>query len=461
MTRGLVIASARSGAGKTTVTLGLLAAFRARGVAVRGAKSGPDYIDGAFHAAATGRASVNLDLWAMRPDLVRALATASDGTLATVPDGSFTTVSDGSFTTNSDGELLLVEAAMGLFDGAGVAGPGGSDGSAAALARALGLPVLLVLDVSGQGQSAAAVALGFRMMDPALQVAGVLLNRVASPRHRARVEAAMAACGIPVFGAIGRDPRLALPERHLGLVQAGEHGDLPARLDRLGAALAAAADLDAIAALAATPERPRAPPGIALPPPGARIALARDDAFSFIYPHMITGWRQAGAAILPFSPLADEAPDPTADCVWLPGGYPELHAGRLAAAGRFHAGVRRVAARGGCVHGECGGYMVLGRRLVDAGGTAHAMLDLLGHETSFADRALHLGYRLATLATDSALGARGRIIAGHEFHHATVTDAGADRPVATVTDGDGATLGPQGGVRDRVSGSFFHAIAAV
>ena len=436
MTRGLVVASPRSGAGKTTVTLGLLAAFRAAGVAVRGAKSGPDYIDGAFHAAATGHASVNLDGWAMTPDLVRALAAASGG------------------------ELLLVEAAMGLFDGAGVAGPGGADGSAGALARALALPVLLVLDVSGQGQSAAAVALGFRMMDPRVRVAGVLLNRVASPRHRARVEVAMGACDIPVFGALGRDKLLSLPERHLGLVQAGEHADLAARLDRLGAALAAAADLDRIASLAVLPEPPRARPPIALPPPGGRIALAQDAAFSFVYPHMIAGWRHAGATILPFSPLADEAPDPSADCVWLPGGYPELHAGRLAAAERFRAGVRRIATGCGRVHGECGGYMVLGRGLVDADGRTHAMLDLLGHETSFRDRALHLGYRLASLAADSALGGRGQVIAGHEFHHATVTDPGADDALATVTDGDGAPLGPQGGVRNRVSGSFFHAIAA-
>ncbi len=195
-----------------------------------------------------------------------------------------------------------------------------------------------------------------------------------------------------------------------------------------------------------------------LPPPGQRVALARDRAFSFIYPHVIDGWRRAGAEILPFSPLADEAPPEDADSCWLPGGYPELHAGALATARRFSEGLRRFA-QTRPVHGECGGYMVLGQSLEDAQGIEHAMTGLLGHSTSFAKRKLHLGYRSARLLSDSVLGRGGAALRGHEFHYATLTAAGTDDGFAECSDAEGRTLGNSGGRRGRVSGTFFHAIA--
>src|SRR6266436_3584270 len=207
--RGLIVAASRSGSGKTTVTLGLLAALKRRGIAVRAAKAGPDYIDPAFHAAATGAASINLDSWAMPPDLLDALTGEAAQTA----------------------ELLIVEGVMGLFDG--VARPQGRTGSTADLATYLRLPVLLVLDVSGQSQTAAAVVRGLAAHDPAVRIAGIVLNRVGSERHRVLVEDAIDALGIRVLGAVPRDAALALPERHLGLVQAQEHGDIAARLDRL------------------------------------------------------------------------------------------------------------------------------------------------------------------------------------------------------------------------------------
>ncbi len=429
-----MIAAPRSGSGKTTVTLGLLMALRARGVEVRAAKAGPDYIDPGFHAAATRVASVNLDGWAMPPGLVASLAHGS-----------------------GDG-LLIVEAAMGLFDGAGRPGPGGGDGSAAGLARALGLPVVLVLDVSGQGQSAAAVAHGFATLDPAVEIAGVVLNQVASPRHQARIEEAMRRSRMRVLGAVRRDPSLALPSRHLGLVQAAERDGLAMHLRHLGERVGASVALDAIIAAASPLRRPGGEATGMIPPPGQRIALARDEAFGFSYPHVLAGWRDAGAEIIPFSPLLDAAPDPDADACWLPGGYPELNAGLLAGNRRFMDGLRRAASRGP-VHGECGGFMVLGRGLVDADGTRHVMAGLLDHETSFAARRLHLGYRSALLAADCALGRRGTLIAGHEFHHATLTSAGHDQRLAALTDAEGAPLGDHGAVAGRVSGSFFHAIA--
>ncbi|MDP3416531.1 cobyrinate a,c-diamide synthase [Falsiroseomonas sp.] len=433
--RGLVIAAPRSGAGKTTVTLGLLAALAARGVAVRAAKIGPDYIDTAFHAAATGRPGLNLDSWAM-PAALR------DALLAEAATGA---------------ELLLAEGAMGLFDG--IPGPEGQRGSAADLCARHGLPVLLVLDVGGQAQTAAAVLRGFATHDPAVRIAGVVLNRVGSPRHARLVEQAMAPLGIPVLGAIPKEAPPALPERHLGLVQAEEHPALAAALAALAEMAEAHLDLDGILAAAAPLRLHPGPPPVALRPPGQRIALARDAAFSFVYGHVLAGWRAAGAEILSFSPLADEAPPDFCDACWLSGGYPELHAGRLAAASRFRAGLSHFAATRP-VHGECGGYMVLGVGLTDAAGQDHAMAGLLSHGTSFAKRRLHLGYRRARLLAEGPLGPAGQHLRGHEFHYATEVDPGRDTAFATLADGEGRDLGPAGGQRGRVSGSFFHMIAA-
>lgn len=434
MTAGLLISAPRSGAGKTTVTLGILAALVRRGVKVRSAKAGPDYIDPAFHAAATGSSSLNLDSWSMPPSLLDAL----------VDDAT------------DDAAMLVIEGAMGLFDG--VPAEPGRSGAASDLAARLRLPVLLVIDVSGQSQSAAAVLRGFATHDPAVRIAGVVLNRVGSERHRALVADAIAALGIPVLGAIPRDAALGLPERHLGLIQAGEHGDLAGHLARLADMAEAHLDLDAIIALAAPLVRSSNGTALAIPPPGQRIALATDAAFSFIYPHLLDGWRRAGAEIVRFSPLADEAPDGSCDVCWLPGGYPELHAGTLAAASRFHDGLIRFA-RTRPVHGECGGYMVLGEGLEDADGVTHAMAGLLGHVTSFHQRRMHLGYREATLLAQSPIGPAGARVRGHEFHYASLTDPGSDDAFADLTDAQGRPVAERGGRRGHVTGTFFHAIA--
>ncbi len=432
--RGLIVAATHSGCGKTTVTLALLAALKRRCIAVRAAKAGPDYIDPAFHAAATGSPSINLDSWAMAPELLDTLAARQ----------------------TESAEVLVVEGVMGLFDGA--AGPAGRSGATADLARHFQLPVILVLDVHGQSQSAAAVARGFAVHDPAVRVAGVILNRVGSIRHRALIADALAPLAIPVLGVLPRDQHIALPERHLGLVQAGEHIDLVKRLDLLAGLAESNFDLDRILDLATPLAREADNTVAAIDPPGQRIALARDQAFSFIYPHLTGAWRSAGAEIVPFSPLADQPPDPSCDTCWLPGGYPELHAAALAAAAKFRRGVQDFAQRHP-VHGECGGYMVLGEGLQDASGTRHAMLGLLGHTTSFAQRRLHLGYRTARLLADSPVGKAGSVIRGHEFHYARLIEPGNDAALVELADAQHAPLGNAGGRRGHVTGAFFHAIA--
>src|SRR5271170_6961949 len=430
-----MIAAPRSGSGKTTLTLGLLRALRRSGRSVVGVKSGPDYIDPAFHAAASGAPSVNLDSWAMPRELLETLAgEAARGR-----------------------ELLLCEASMGLFDG--VPGETGRTGASADVAAALGLPVLLVIDVSGQAQSAAAVVKGCTAYDERLKVAGVIVNRIGSARHRRLVVEAIEAMGMSVVGALPRNESVALPERHLGLVQAGETEALEARLDAIADFIETHVDGGRVLALAGALDcalPARAP--VAVQPPGQRIALGRDAAFSFIYPHLVQGWRAAGAEIVPFSPLADEPPPGDCDVTWLPGGYPELHAGRLAAAERFRDGLRRFAETRP-VHGECGGYMALGESLIDASGVAHPMAGLLGVETSFAKRRMTLGYREARIAADCALGAAGTVLRGHEFHYATIVATGSDDPFAHVRDVYGSAQAPAGSRRGRVTGSFFHVIA--
>lgn len=428
---GLLVSAPASGTGKTTVALGLLRALRDEGFSVQPFKSGPDYIDPAFHEAAAGRRSFNLDCWAMDESLF--------GTIAAEATGA---------------DIVVAEGSMGLFDG--VAGRGAFGfGSSAETARQAGWPVVLVVDVSGQAQSSAATALGFRTYDPELPFAGVILNRVASPRHERLARRGMERVGIPVLGVLPRRGDLQLPERHLGLIQAVEHPDLERAIADYASFLREHVDLEALRRLASSTGLSAA--GALPKPPAQRIALARDEAFSFAYPHLLEGWRRAGAEVIPFSPLADEAPDASADLVWLPGGYPELHAGRLAASSRFMNGLLRHAATGP-VHGECGGYMVLGEALVDKDGGRHRMAGLLGLVTSYEQRKFHLGYRRAILVAGMPGFAPGRALRGHEFHYSTILEQ-PDAPLAEVLDADGRAVPETGSVRDLVTGTFFHLIA--
>lgn len=436
MIPGLLIAAPASGTGKTTVMLGLLAALRERGLVVQPFKNGPDYIDPAFHRAASGRWSFNLDTWAMPGAMLDGMLARAEGA-----------------------DLVLAEGSMGLFDGVAASGATGN-GASADLAARMGWPVVLVIDASGQAQTAAAVAQGLARFRPDVRVAGVILNRIASPRHEALVRAGMAEAGLPVLGVLPKREGIAMPERHLGLVQAEEHPALQALIAEAAQLMRDGVDLDALIATAAVTDPASLPTRIS--PPGQRIALARDAAFSFVYPHLLHGWRAAGAEVLPFSPLANEAPDPAADVCWLPGGYPELHGATLSRADRFRAGLGAFA-QSKPVHGECGGYMAMGQAIIARDGTRHEMVGLLGLVTSFEKRKMHLGYRCATLAQAIPGHAPGSTLRGHEFHYSTILSQ-PDAPLAAVTDATGASVAETGSTRLQSggglsTGTFFHLIA--
>jgi len=426
---GIVIAAPSSGAGKTLITLGLLRALAKSGRVVSSAKAGPDYIDPRFHEAASGRPCFNLDGWAMEDGLVCALA-------ARCASGS---------------ELMLIEGVMGLFDGAV-----GGGGSTADLASLLGLPVILVVDAPRQGQSVAALVKGFAEFRADCDVAGVILNRIASETHAALLTGAIKPLGVPVLGAVPEDKNVTVPSRHLGLVQAGEHHMLDDFLDHAAGLMQRSVDLDQLTGIARPLDTP-ASKAATLPPLGQRMAIARDEAFGFAYPHMLDGWCEAGAEILPFSPLADEAPDASADAIFLPGGYPELHAGKLAANEIFLHSLKTAAENGTLVYGECGGFMVLGDALTDAEGEAHRMAGLLPLKTSFAKRNLKLGYR--KLRQSNALP-WSRNLRGHEFHYSTLEWQGDADTLFEAEDSRAKNLGAMGLRRGNVMGSYAHVIAA-
>jgi cobyrinic acid a,c-diamide synthase len=415
----LVIAGVASGVGKTTVTLGLLEAYRRRGLAVQAFKVGPDFIDPGFHESATGRASYNLDGWMCgRTAVLHTVAQQSAGA-----------------------DLAVVEGMMGCFDGADATG---DEGSTAEIARWLEAPVILVLDAAAQARSAAAVVLGFERFDPKLHLAGVVANRVGSETHGRWVGDAMAtACRAPLLGAIPLDAEVQVPERHLGLVTAREGVWPQERRARLAALVERSVDLDRLLGIARgaaahrgprrsaalgprgdlAPHRdePAAPPA-ATPgrvPPRARVGVARDAAFQFYYAENLDQLRAAGAEVVFWSPLESDAL-PDVDGLYFGGGYPELHARRLAENVALHEGIGRFAAAGRPIYAECGGLMYLARALEDADGMLHPMVGVLPATVRMRPRGLTLAYTEIETMRDSVLGPAGSRARGHEFHASTL-----------------------------------------
>ncbi len=438
----LVVAAPASGQGKTTVATGLMAALRARGLAVSGHKAGPDYIDPSYHALATGRPGRNLDPVLCGEDLVAPL-----------------------FAHGAAGaDVAVVEGVMGLFDGRGTT----SFGSTAHVARLLGAPVLLVVDAAAQGRSVAALVAGFAGYDPRVRLGGVVLNRVGSARHEEILRAALDDLGVPVLGALRRDDGVTVPSRHLGLVPVAER-EGPARqaLDRLGAVVGAAVDLDAVLRLAASagplttaawsPEAALASPSTtdtghptdpAGPPDRPRrrpvVAVAGGAAFSFSYPETAELLAAAGAEVAQVDPLRDEALPPGTAALVLGGGFPEMHVADLAANERLRADVARLARAGHPVIAECAGLLYLAREL-----DGQPMCGVLDATAGMTAR-LTLGYRDATAAADSVVAPAGAAVRGHEFHRTAVDPPHSPDPAWMVGDR------PEGFVRGSVHASYLH-----
>jgi len=433
--RVLVVAGAASGVGKTTVTLGVMAAWRRRGLVVQGFKVGPDFIDPGLHEAVTGRPSYNLDGWMCGREHV----------LETVAR------------TAADADVALVEGVMGCFDGADATGDAGST---AEIARWLDAPVVLVLDAGAQARSAAAVALGFERFDPALRVVGVIANRVAGEAHGGMVTAAIrAACAAEPLGAIPRDDGVAIPERHLGLVTAAETPLAPAGLDRLVALVEASIDLDRLLAIA----RPAPAPAPAARAAWgreaeavagrARIAVARDAAFQFYYRENLERLSACGAELVYWSPLRDDAPE--ADGFYFGGGYPELHARALAANERALAAVAAHVRGGTPVYAECGGLMYLAESLEDMDGVRHRMVGALPAAVRMSPRRLTLGYREVRFTSRTPLGPAGTVARGHEFHCSTLQPVPSSVPRAYAVLGGGGA-GAEGYLINQALASYVH-----
>ena len=421
MAKGFILAAPSSGSGKTSLTFGLLAALRKAGTAVQGFKVGPDYIDPHYHALAAGRPCPNLDPWAMTPERMKSLLTASDA------------------------DLCVIEGVMGLFDGAQSGG-----GSTADLARTLGLPVVLVVDAKGMSGSVAALVHGFSRFDPSIDVAGVILNRVGSDRHESMLREALQDSGIPVLGSLPRLPSLSWPSRHLGLTLPQELPDMDAQARQLASVMAKQFDLSALHALARALPAPAEPESAAafFPSSAGSIALASDDAFRFAYPHWLTGREHR------FSPLANQRVSDDADFVFLPGGYPELHAAKLSKADAFWDSLRAAAARGVTIYGECGGYMVLGEALT-VNGTRFPMAGLLPVATHYTTGgARTLGYRSLTAPEDFWAGTA---LKGHEFH-ASSAECLAPPSLFHAADSRQASLGLHGHQISNILGSYIHII---
>jgi cobyrinic acid a,c-diamide synthase len=391
-TRGLMIAGTQSGVGKTTITLGLLAALRRRGLVVQPFKVGPDFIDPGHHTRAAGRVSRNLDGWMLSRETNEALFRRQA----------------------RDADVAVVEGVMGLFDGY----DGLSDaGSTAQMAKWLGLPVLLVVDARAMARSAAALVHGFASFDPDLTLAGVIFNRIGSATHLDYLQQALSSLkGVRCFGGLPRDQELAIPERHLGLATAEDHPLQEAYLNHLADWLEAHLDLDGLLKALPLLDLPEEPTPEAAPTM-VRLGVARDRAFCFYYPENLELLADSGAELVPFSPLNDRELPAGLHGIYLGGGYPELYAAQLAANSGMRQAVREYAAQGLPIYAECGGLMYLAREIRDLEGQAHSMAGVFPFTVRMLPRLKALGYREVTLATPGLLGPAGTKARGHEFHY--------------------------------------------
>lgn len=431
MTKSLLISGTHSGCGKTSLTLGLLAALARRGFRCAPFKTGPDFIDPGLHALACGRTSHNLDSWMLSEAANRAIYER--------------------YAENSD--LAVVEGAMGLFDGASATN---EKGSAAHMAKMLGIPVLLVLDASGMARSAAALASGFARFDPELTLAGVVCNRTGGPGHREMLREAIEDAGISVLGCLPKAPELAMPSRHLGLVTAQDLETRPDWIERLADWVEAGVDVDRLLAGEEPSPVPPSSPKTTAARPQVRLGVARDRAFCFAYAENLRLLEAAGAELVFFSPLADQGLPPDLDGLYLPGGYPELHAGTLAANAAMLQDIRNFCASGRPVYAECGGFMALMHSVKDASGRVWPMAGVFPCRATMGQRFAALGYREARFTADTPLGPAGTTARGHEFHYSSL-EAAPDAPAVYALSGrKGIIETPEGFLSGNTLASYVH-----
>ncbi len=433
--RGVIVAGTHSGCGKTSVALGLMAALARSGLRVQPFKIGPDFIDPGHHVAAVGRTSHNLDGW-MLPRFEMAAI----------------------FSRHCrDADAAVVEGAMGLFDGFS-----GSDeaGSAAAAAKCLGLPVLLVVDARSMARSAAALVKGFVEFDPDVRFAGVVCNRVASAGHREILEEALASLDTPVLGFLPSREELAMPSRHLGLVTSEDAPMAASRIAGMADWVEEHVDLRALLDLLPEADVMPGPGNAGAPPnpPRVRIGLARDRAFCFYYEENLRRLRKAGAALVPFSPMADRALPENLDGLYLGGGYPELYAEKLGANAALLTEVREFAGSGRPVYAECGGFMYLMRSLTDDSGREYPMAGVFPFGAKMGRKRSELGYREIATTAPSLLGPAGTVARGHEFHYSFLDAAVSDLPKGAyrMTGRKGPIDRPEGFLSGGTLGSYAH-----
>ena len=426
MVKALAVGAVSSGCGKTTLTIGLMAALRERGLKIQSYKIGPDYIDTSYHALATGRPSHNLDSWLVPTEKLRSIFTSTVG--------------------NAD--AAIVEGVMGLYDG----GRRGIS-STAEIAKLLGLPVVLVIDAKSMGASAAAIALGFREYDRELNLAGVILNRIGSDTHRKMIEDALSTVGIKCFGALKRDERFTIPERHLGLLMAGENRAFNF-LSELGRAVEDQIDIDGLMSAAREIKLPSTAEKSTVEKK-CRIGIARDEAFSFYYPESLTELERLGAELIEFSPLRDAAL-PKVDGLILGGGYPEMFAAELERNASMRASIGAAAAAGLPIYAECGGYMYLMRELIAFDGRRYEMCGVFDGRAAMNERLQMVGYVEAELMADCAIGRRGDVVRAHEFHFSSVDGDLSAKKIFRCTRLRTGKIYEAGAVKGNAVGSYLH-----
>ena len=429
----IIIAGTHSGVGKTTISIGIMAALKARGLDVQPFKVGPDFIDPAYHCRVTGRPSRNLDGRMMGK---KAVLEVYSRTLHST-------------------EIGIIEGVMGLFDGVG---RNGMEGSTAEIAKLTGVPVVLVVDAKSQAGSAAAVVKGFETLDPDVKVAGVILNRVGSDRHEALLRAAIKrSCRAKVIGVVPRDDKLDIPSRHLGLTTDIASILTDKFVKRLVETIEKSVDLDALIMLSGKAKKVPVPKPRPVVKKTARLAVAMDEAFCFYYPDNLELLEDNGVEIVPFSPLKDDGLPEGVSGIYLGGGYPEMYARGLSFNDFIMHDIRHAAVMGLPIYAECGGLMYLTRSITDLEGVPFHMAGVLPVRTRMLDRRKALGYREITIAAAGTIFPEGKTARGHEFHYSEVVDddAGITKPYMMRRSGE-AEAHPEGFLTGSVVASYVH-----